>query len=563
MITWRTGIALGALLAAWLGGCNTGSETGNPTRGLTGSFKTLDGLPAAHTRVILVPVGFNPLELISGSAKPLRMDTTDAQGRYRFTGIDSGNYNLEAVNLSDGTRSRRVGIAVAGTIAELPVATLLSPGKIAATLVGASDTVAGYVYIPGTTFYEKVGHASGIVAFDSLPAGRIDSLVYADPGGMLTPRTFAWNVSVFPDGEQKVAGPYLAWKHSATISLDTKNAVKLSGAVPRFPLGIALDNLPSVFAQARPDGSDLRVTNEQGLPLPCELQMWDAGARTGRIWALVDTVYRDSLQKLRLYWGYTGADAPTGAWPAGSVFALDDGYAAAWHLDEDPFLSAASMRDQSGRRNEGTAVNYAATGGNVPGVIGNGLAFDGKTQFLFSRQAFDNPNVFTFSAWFRSVSDSGGRLIDFVDKDSSLTPNYWDRLIEMHPDGTAHFGVYPPTVSGTPMPTTSTYKILSGPSPMNDGQWHHLAARLSPRGQAFFLDGVRVSQDPATVEGENVRGYWRLGYGFLSQWAPAGTSLYWQGALDEVWIAHAERSDDFVKLLFENQKAGSRLLSFP
>ncbi|MDQ3002167.1 MAG: hypothetical protein M3Y08_13020, partial [Fibrobacterota bacterium] len=77
------------------------------------------------------------------------------------------------------------------------------------------------------------------------------------------------------------------------------------------------------------------------------------------------------------------------------------------------------------------------------------------------------------------------------------------------------------------------------------------------------VDGIRVAHDPATVEAQNFRGYWRLGYGLLSEWAPAGTSLFFQGSMDEVWIAHADLSDDFVKLSFENQKIGSQLLKFP
>jgi hypothetical protein len=90
-----------------------------------------------------------------------------------------------------------------------------------------------------------------------------------------------------------------------------------------------------------------------------------------------------------------------------------------------------------------------------------------------------------------------------------------------------------------------------------------VAARLSGKGQALFVDGVKVAEDPATVEAENISGFWRLGFGLLSNWAPAGTSAYFQGAVDEVWITHAERSDDFLRLTFENQKPGSLLLKFP
>lgn len=560
---------LGAVcLFVWLGGvltgCNTGSETGNPTKGLAGTFETLDGLPATRTQVYLIPKDFNPLDLVSGKSAALHIDTTDAQGRYHFTGVDSGLYNLEALNLANGTRLMVKDIPIAGTVTDLPVQTLHASGNITAALEGAADTSTGYVYIPGTTFYRKVATASGTVRMDSIPPGEVDSLVYGNPQGTIPAKAFAWNLDVKPDTSVKASGPYLAWKYSTTIFLNTSaSGVKINGAVSHFPLRIDLAAMGFAFAAALPDGADLRITNERGDPLPCETQLLDASSHGGHLWVRVDTVFADSLQKLRLYWGYGGGGELPAGWPAGSVFTGADGFVAAWHLDGDPFPAGAQVKDNSGAQNNGIAIGYKAAGGTVPGVVGNAIAFDGKTQFVGSGKAYGNPNVFTYSGWFKSSTSNGGRLFDFADSDTAVNPKYWDRLITMHPDGTMHFGVYPPVIPGTPMPTPSTYNILHGTSPLNDGKWHHAAARLSPRGQAFFLDGVKVAEDPATVEGENVTGYWRLGFGHLSDWAPPGTSLYFQGAMDEVWIAHADFSDDFVKLSFENQKPGSRLLRSP
>ena len=253
------------------------------------------------------------------------------------------------------------------------------------------------------------------------------------------------------------------------------------------------------------------------------------------------------------------------AWPQGSVFSLADGYAAAWHLDEDPLAAGRLMKDNSGRRNDGTAMNFLEAGGAVPGVLGSGLLLDGKSQFLASGKEFANPNVYTYGGWIKTTTAAGGRIFDFTNKDTSTATNFWDRLIHMYMDGTVINGVYPPVVPGTRMPTEGTYKILRGTAPLNDGRWHHVAARLSGKGQALFVDGVKVAENPASVEAENINGFWRLGFGHLSDgaWAPVGTSTYFQGAVDEVWITHAERSDDFVKLTFENQRPGSLLLKFP
>lgn len=563
---WRAPALAGLLLAAsgGLDGCNTGSETGNPTKGLSGSVKNQDGSPAAHTQVILVPADFNPLELLAGRSAGLRMDTTDARGRYRFAGIASGTYNLEALSLVEGTRLLAKGFILSDSVAEIPVQDLGKAGRISAALAGAAADVHGYVYILGTTFYRKVSAAAGSLILDSLPAGKVDSLVYGDPQGAVVPKAFAFNLDIRPDSTSQASGPYLAWTRSAVVHVNTTaSGVKLSGRVAHFPLRIDLKTAGLDFASARADGADLRATNERGDPLPCETQLWNASAGTGQLWVRVDTLFADSLQKVRLHWGYGGAGALPAAFPPGSVFDAGDGYVAAWHLDQDPFLAGPSVPDVSGRQNEGIAVGFAAAGSAGPGVVGDGLGFDGKTQYLGSRHGFVNPGVFTFALWFRTTSTEGGRLIEFVDRDTSLTPQYWDRLISIHPDGTAHFGVFPPNIPGTPMPTPSTYQILDHPKPLNDGQWHHVAGRLSSRGQAFFVDGALVARNPAIVEAQNITGYWRIGNGILSDWAPPGTSQFYRGSVDEVWIAHAELSDDYIRLAYENQKPGTTLLKYP
>lgn len=557
-------LAASVCLSVCLCGCNTGSETGNPTKGLTGNVLTLDGVPAARTQVILVPGDFNPLELIDGHASALHIDTTDDKGRYGFTGVDTGTYNLEARSLANGTCFRITDIAVAGTAGKIPEQTLRTSGSLSADLEGAADTSTGYVYIPGTTFFRKVESASGVIAFDSIPPGRIDSLLYGSPQGTSESKAFAWNLDVLPEASVKSSGPYLAWRHSATLVLDTRSdAFRISGKVARIPLRFALTAGRFDFTEMRADGSDIRVTNGKGEALPCELQSWDPAAKTGQVWVLMDTVFADSLQKLHLYWGYAGAAAMPAAWPQGSVFSLADGYAAAWHLDEDPLMAGQSMKDNSGSRNDGTAMNFGEEGGAVSGVLGSGLLLDGKTQYLGSGKKFANPQVYTYGGWIRTTTAAGGRIFDFTNKDTATATNFWDRLIDMYMDGTVIHGVYPPKVPGTPMPTEGTYKILQSSIPLNDGQWHHVAARLSGKGQALFVDGVKVAEDPSTVEAENIGGYWRIGFGNLSAWAPAGTSAYFQGAVDEVWITHAECSDDFLKMTFENQRPGSLLLKFP
>ena len=539
--------------------CLEGSETGNPAKGTTGILKTLDGIPAANARVYLLPQDFNPLDLVAKKTK-LATATTDRYGRFRLTVIDSGIYNLEALDLKSGARAFIKGLAITKGVVELPEQTLKYPGRIEASLEGAADTVNGYIYVTGTTLYKKVSAVNGKVSLDSVPGGIIDSLQYGNPERTVAPRPFAWNLEVAPEAVTMVAAPYLAWKRTRTIILNTTGAgAGVAGTVTRIPLLVRLSQANFDFSAAANGGLDLRFTNGRGGPLPCEIGHWDASANAAEAWVLVDTVFGDSMQKLHMYWGGNTA-APL---QSGAVFDVADGYAGVWHLDEDPTGAAPQLQDVSGRNNPATAIGFSSPVGTAPGTVDGGLALDGKTQFAATRKSFVNPQVFTLSGWFRTSTTVGGKLLDFTDADTSITTLYRDRHIFMSTNGIIHFSVYPPIAANQADPNPGVYKTIDSPKPLNDGQWHQIAARLSPGGQALFVDGTPVASDPASTVAENITGYWRWGYGGLDNWTVPGTSRYFQGTLDEIWIVHSARSDDFIKLNFENLKTDSRLFQFP
>ena len=549
---------LAGFAAAGLNGCLAGSETGNPTKGLTGRIRTLDGLPAARTRVVLVPEGFVPADAHAVAALPAA--ATDAQGRYAFNDVALGRYNLEAVNPADGTRARLAGIEAGDSSREIAAQTLGMPGSIAATLGGAADTVNGFIYLPGSTFRAAVRASAGVVRLDSLPPGPIDSLVYGSTAAGAAPaRAFAWNLQVRPATVSQASGPFLAWRRFATLVVDGgPTGAKLSADVAGIPLRIALPD--SILATVAKDGSDLRVANERGEALPCEVQ--PQGGSPTALWVRMDTVYAGKPTRLRLYWDYGGKDPLPAAKP-GSVFSATDGFAGAWHLDEDPAAGNGYLSDATGQGDDGISVGYTSTGATESGVAGSALKFDGKTQYVGTPRAFDDPESFTVLIWFRAGHTQGGRIFEFADADTGSAA-YWDRLLHIYPDGTLHYGVFPPDSAGKVPPTRSSYKILGTSKAYDDGAWHQAAVRLSPdSGQTLFVDGSRIGNDPATRTAQVIKGYWRLGWGQLSAWAPAGSGEYFQGSLDEFWAVHSALADDFVKLSYENLKPGSRLIRWP
>ena len=72
-----------------------GSEIGNPVI-VIGIIS--DGTdPAEQTQVLLIPSEYNPVE--DDSVPDYAIDTTDKNGVFRFTGVDSGMYTLFATDL--------------------------------------------------------------------------------------------------------------------------------------------------------------------------------------------------------------------------------------------------------------------------------------------------------------------------------------------------------------------------------------------------------------------------------------------------------------------------------
>jgi len=188
------------LLAAMISKLNTcsiniaGGATSETTNG-TISARILheDGTPAANTPVFLVPVSFNPVtdNTSSGCLK----DTTDEQGRCTIIVTKTGRYNLLATDPVTLTRSLYPAIEIQKETIVLSD-TLRIPGAARIELPDSVDTIAGYLYIPGTNRYQKLAEETLLhvgnkiqVVFDSIPAaampgiyfGTSDSLFYSIP----------------------------------------------------------------------------------------------------------------------------------------------------------------------------------------------------------------------------------------------------------------------------------------------------------------------------------------------------------------------------------------------
>ena len=77
------------------------------------------------------------------------------------------------------------------------------------------------------------------------------------------------------------------WKYTKAIKLDTSAAARRQRRGDQLPGAVVLNAMNFDFAQAKPQGEDIRFGNADGAPLPYAVELWDTAAKTAAIWVRV------------------------------------------------------------------------------------------------------------------------------------------------------------------------------------------------------------------------------------------------------------------------------------
>ena len=177
---------------------------------------------------------------------------------------------------------------------------------------------------------------------------------------------------------------------------------------------------------------------------------------------------------------------------------------------------------------------------NVSGAI-NGDAdgsatFDGTTNGTAGASTtITGPDTFTAEAWFNTTTTSGGKIVGFGDSQLGQSSNY-DRHVYMDNAGHIFFGIYSGGVHT--VQSAQTY---------NDGQWHHVAAELSPAGMVLYVDGLKVGVSASVTSGQPFVGRWRVGGDNVGGWTNQPSSNFFAGSIDDVAIYPAALSGAQVR----------------
>jgi hypothetical protein len=110
-----------------------------------------------------------------------------------------------------------------------------------------------------------------------------------------------------------------AWSQRAPFTVTNAGPM-----IANYQVSITLDTGSFNFADAKPDGSDIRVTASDGVTkLPYWIELWDATKGTAKVWVKIPALA--TAQRLALYVYYGNASA-SGESDGASTFAFYDGF---------------------------------------------------------------------------------------------------------------------------------------------------------------------------------------------------------------------------------------------
>jgi hypothetical protein len=334
---------------------------------------------------------------------------------------------------------------------------------------------------------------------------------------------------------------------SAKITINTSaSGVNIAGAVLHFPLCIRLSGSSFNFSQSLSDGGDLQFTKQDGTPLRYEIAQWDTGLKQAVVWVSVDTVYgNNATQYFMMSWGQPSQRSLAGNAP---VFDTGYGFAGAWHLEEEKAGTGNVGVYKDATQNKADGTDNIATAGQ-DGIVGKGHNFNGKDQIIVYNSVITMAgHDYTMGLWVNLRQERG--LL--VSKDTAALQDSCVKDL-FFGDATSDRNGLHPSFGGK----GNGYAVSDGSVPLNE--WHYIVFRWS-QGNAvagFYIDGVKTgSIDNTYTAGcvDNLKD--RIVFGYNNNDA---NLLF--GFLDEIHISGVARSDDWIRLSFENQRPDQKLVT--
>jgi biopolymer transport protein ExbB len=306
------------------------------------------------------------------------------------------------------------------------------------------------------------------------------------------------------------------FQHGRKLVFDTtQTGSKLDAPVSQLPVLVRLHSGNFTFAEAKPDGSDLRFFAGDGkTPLNYTIEKFDAVNEIALAWVQVPKINPDiKTESIWVRWGNEGA-----ASTQDSKATFD-----ASHLLVLNFDTPEAVKDSSANAlvpKESTAKPLEN------GPIGGAANFDGGSRIVLQGPALQlkASEGLTLSAWVNPVAAEEGGLFAVANGALSVVLD----------------------AAGKVQLSAGKAQLLSSLA-LKPGVWQHIAIIAAAGKAQIYLDGVQVA-DGALVWSD-LAGDVVVGEAF-------------RGGIDAVMLSNTARSVDYVKALAFTQMADSPMVAF-
>ena len=311
-----------------------------------------------------------------------------------------------------------------------------------------------------------------------------------------------------------------------------------------YQVNIQLNNINFVFANADPDGDDIRF-NLSGVSLKYWIESWDSIGETASVWVKVPSIAAFEDIVIYLYYGNAGL---TDASDFDNTFTKDSGFpglTAQWHMDEG---SGSSLADSSGNSNTGTitdALWAGADGGkwfdrtDVNFSTGKSIIFDGNDYIVISDNVNDtlDPLQITVSFWFKPGVVGSGYFVSKWNTD----PNNRAYSVYLN-GGKVSFDTSSDGISFNPLIGGTTVIV---------GTWYHVTVVYDgvSLNKRIYLNGV-LDGTTGAASGALFNSNLDLTIGTLK----VGGGNYYTGEIDEISIYNIVLTADQIKALSQRRK---------
>jgi len=325
-----------------------------------------------------------------------------------------------------------------------------------------------------------------------------------------------------------------AWSYREPITI---NYPQVGGALSNYPVLVSITDA-NLQAGAQASGNDIVFTDSSGtVKLAHEIEQYNGATGQLIAWVNVPSVSAAANTLIYMYYGNASVSAqqnPSAVW--------DANYVGVWHLPNGTTLTTG---DSTSNANNGT-VNGGVTA--ATGKIDGAGSFDGSSGYISTISQFNNIQDFAVSAWFRTSSASGRKIIGLETTQTGTGAGMYDRHLYVGTDGKVYFGWW--TGSAATVVSTAT---------LNDNAWHYaVGTHTSANVGTLYIDGV--AQGTNSGAAQNFNGWWRIGSYKLAGWPNAGDG-YFPGQVDEARVSLVARSAAWVLTDYNSQSSPATFLS--